>query len=77
MSKMTRITPDMAEEYRARGFWGTQSTSAIWDHDALLYPDKEALVDAKKRLTYSKLKTLSDRFAYWLLKTGFQRTKSW
>jgi non-ribosomal peptide synthetase component E (peptide arylation enzyme) len=73
MSKMTRITPDMVKEYQASGHWGTQSTSDIWDHNALLCPDKEALVDSKKRLTFSQIKMLSDRFAYWLLQTGFKR----
>ena len=73
MSKMTRITPDMVAEFQARGFWGTQRTSDIWDHDALLFPDKEALVDSQKRLTFSQIKLLSDRFAYWLIQTGFKR----
>jgi non-ribosomal peptide synthetase component E (peptide arylation enzyme) len=73
MSKMTRITPEMAAEYRAHGFWGRETTSEIWDRNATLYPDKEALVDSKKRLTYSEIKALSDRFAFWLIKTGFQR----
>ncbi len=73
MSKMTRITQEMAEEYRAKGYWGTERTSDIWDRNALLYPDKEALVDSSKRLTYGQIRTLSDRFAHWLLQTGFQK----
>lgn len=73
MSKMTRITPDMVKEYQSKGYWGTRRTSELWDHNALLFPDKEALVDSRKRLTFSQIKILSDRFAYWLLQTGFKR----
>ncbi len=73
MAKMTRITQEMAEDYRARGYWGTLRTSEIWDNNALYYPDKEALVDARKRLTYAQIKLLSDRFAYWLLRAGFRK----
>jgi len=73
MSKMTRITPDMVQEYQSKGYWGTRRTSEIWDHDALLFPDKEALVDSKSRLTFSQIKRLSDRFAYWLIRSGFKK----
>jgi len=73
MSQMTRITPDMVKEYQTQGYWGTQRTSDIWDHNAVQFPDKEALVDSKKGLTFSQIKLLSDRFAYWLIQSGFNR----
>jgi non-ribosomal peptide synthetase component E (peptide arylation enzyme) len=73
MAKPTRFTQDMIDEYFSKGLWTEETTSDLWDRNAKLYPDKEAFIDSKKRLTWSQLKVLSDRFAYGILDLGFKR----
>jgi non-ribosomal peptide synthetase component E (peptide arylation enzyme) len=73
MAKPTRYTQDMIDEYFAKGFWTEETTSDLWERHAKLHPDKEAFVDAEKRLTWYQLKLLSDRLAHGILDLGFKR----
>jgi non-ribosomal peptide synthetase component E (peptide arylation enzyme) len=63
----------MIDEYFSKGLWTKDTTSDLWDRNAKLYPDKEALVDSKKRLTWSQLKLLSDRLGHGLLDLRLHR----
>lgn len=73
MVKPTRFTQDMYEEYFSKGLWTMDTTSDLWDQNAEKYPDKEAFVDIKRRLTWSQIKQMSDRLAFNLLGLGLRR----
>lgn len=73
MVKPTRYTQEMYDEYFSKGYWTNETTSVIWDQNAEKYPDREAFVDARTRLTWSQVKLLSDRLAFNLMKMGFKR----
>ncbi len=73
MSNPTRFTQAMIDEYVAKGYWAKETTAELWDLNAKLYPDKEALVDSRVRLTWSQVKQRSDNIALNLLKMGYKR----
>ena len=73
MVKPTRFTQDMVDEYMSKGYWTGETTSEIWDKNAKLYPDREALVDSRCRLTWSQVKQRSDRIALGFLELGFKK----
>ena len=55
------------------GLWGNETWSDIWDRNAEQYPDKEALVDNKVRLTWAECKKIIDRIAFGLLELGYKK----
>lgn len=59
-------------KYIEKGYW-KRSFIDYWEKNAELYPKKEALVDSKRRLTWSQVKILSDRLALALLELGLNR----
>lgn len=63
----------MYDEYFSKGYWTDETTSALWDRNAVQYPDQEAFVDAHRRLTWSQVKLMSDRIAFNLLGLGLKR----
>lgn len=63
----------MIETYFAKGYWTDDTTSRLWARNAKRHPDKEAFVSAGRRLTWSQVKTMSDRVAWGLLETGFKK----
>ena len=73
MAKPTRFTQELIDEYLSKGYWTGETTSEIWDKNAQLYPDGEALVDSRSRITWSQVKQRSDRIALGLLELGFKR----
>jgi len=73
LAKATRSTQDMVDEYMSQGYWTGETTTELWDRNAELYGDKEALVDSRKRLTWGEIKQQSDNIALSLLEMGFQR----
>ncbi len=73
MAEPTRFTQEMITEYLAKGYWTAETISEIWDENARLCPDKEALVDSRSRLTWSQVKQYSDRIALVLLELGYQK----
>jgi non-ribosomal peptide synthetase component E (peptide arylation enzyme) len=73
MSKPTRYTGDILEEYFGKGFWTADTTSKLWEENARRYPDKEAYVSSNKRISWSQIKELSDRLALSFLKSGLER----
>ena len=79
MAKLHFYTKEMAElceSYIKKGYWQNKSFVDNWEQNAKLYPDKEALVDSKTRLTWSKVKQLVDRVAFGFLKLGLKRDES-
>jgi non-ribosomal peptide synthetase component E (peptide arylation enzyme) len=77
MAKPTRYTEEMIAEYFRSGDWDYTTNAYYWDRNAELYPDKEAVVDSRNRLTWSKAKQLIDRIALGLLESGTFGTMSW
>jgi len=73
MVKPTRFTKEMFDEYFSKGLWTMDRTTDLWERNAKQYPDKEAFVDYKRRLTWSQLKLMSDRLALGLKELGLRR----
>ncbi len=73
MVKPTRYTQEIYDEYFSKGYWTNETTSEIWDQNAAQFPDREAFVDARCRLTWSQVKLMSDRLAFNLLGLGLKR----
>ena len=73
MAKATRYTRDMVDEYLSKGYWTGETTAELWDRNAELFGDKEALVDSGKRVSWSQVKQKSDNLALNLLDMGFQK----
>jgi non-ribosomal peptide synthetase component E (peptide arylation enzyme) len=63
----------MIDEYVRRGYWDSSLISDFWDRNAVLHPDKEAIVEEERRLTWSQAKKQIDRIALGLLKLGIRR----
>lgn len=73
MVKPSRHTPQLIEEYVTRGYWHPEAITDFWDRNAALYPDKEAIVDSRARLTWRQAKQQIDRVALGLIEMGFHR----
>ena len=65
--KPPRFTDEMVTEYMEKGYWDNLTFAEIWDRNAEKYPEKEAIVDSKTRITWSKAKQLIDRLALGLM----------
>ena len=63
MTFSTRLTDEMRRRYRRAGHWGEDTFYAILARRAAVHPDREALVDRRRRVTYAQLKTRVDRVA--------------
>jgi len=68
-----RFTPELIDDYMKRGFWDDKLVADHVDENARNYPDKEALVDSRYRLTWAEVSKLSDRIALGLLNLGFKK----
>jgi non-ribosomal peptide synthetase component E (peptide arylation enzyme) len=73
MAKPTRYTKEMIDEYLNKGLWRKESIADLWDQNAKLIPQKEALIDSKGRLTWLQVKELSDKIALGFLKRGYKK----
>ena len=61
---------EAAEKYTRLGWWRGITLGNMFDKAAELYPDKEAIVDDRVRLTYSQLREKVDRLAIGFIKIG-------
>ena len=62
-----------AEKYRAKGWWKDQTFSEVLEARARATPDREAMSDARRRITYGQLWAEVKRFAEFLRRQGVQR----
>jgi acyl-CoA synthetase (AMP-forming)/AMP-acid ligase II len=62
-----------AEKYRAKGWWKDQRFSDLLEARARATPDREAMNDARRRITYGQLWAEVKRFAEFLRRQGVQR----
>jgi len=64
------LSQEIIDRYIKEGYWGEED----WvDRNAMEYPDKEALVDSKSRLTFSQVKQKADRLALGFLELGLKK----
>jgi non-ribosomal peptide synthetase component E (peptide arylation enzyme) len=63
MAFSTRLTDDLIRRYRRSGHWGDETFSAILKRHAGAHPEREALVDRGRRVTYAELLRRVDRVA--------------
>ncbi len=75
MAKAIRFSQELIDEYMAKGYWESITYSDLWDRNARDYPEKEAIVDSKARLTWSEAKQKADRIAFGLIELGIERDK--
>ena len=61
------------DEYRAKGWWKDQTFSEILARRAREHPDREAIVDGRRRIHYGQLWAEVKRFAEFLRRQGVQR----
>ncbi|PYM20061.1 MAG: cyclohexanecarboxylate-CoA ligase [Candidatus Rokuibacteriota bacterium] len=66
----TRLTPALIERYTLSGHWGTQTFSQILESRAAAHPDRIAIVDRQRRVTYAELQRRVDRVAAGLAALG-------
>ncbi|MBI4589863.1 MAG: AMP-binding protein [Candidatus Rokubacteria bacterium] len=63
MAFQTRLTPELIDRYTRSGHWESETFSQILARRAAAHPDREALVDARHRVTYAQLRARVDRVA--------------
>ncbi|MDY6862322.1 MAG: AMP-binding protein [Thermodesulfobacteriota bacterium] len=68
----TRLTKELIDEYTNKGYWGKISFLDHLGKNIEKYPDKEALVDKKKRLTFKQWGLLVHRLALGFLELGIK-----
>ena len=73
MAKPTRYTPEMFEEYKEKGYWDSLTVSDVWERNAEIYPDREAVVDSRTRVTWREANRLIDKLAYSFLEMGLTK----
>lgn len=73
MAKPVRYTPELFALYRKLGYWKEERISDYWDRNARAFPDREALVDSRTRLTWAQAKLWIDRIALGLHELGFKK----
>ena len=73
MAKPTRYTPELVAEYTEKGYWEPTILSEVWERNAEDYPQREAIVDSKTRLTWGEARRWIDRIALGFLEQGIKR----
>ena len=73
MAKPVRLTQQMIEDNKRKGIWSDAAIVDLWDRNARLYPNDEAIVDSRTRLTWSQAKVMIDRLALGLIEMGIKK----
>ncbi|MDP2646486.1 MAG: AMP-binding protein, partial [Desulfobacterales bacterium] len=73
MAKGTRFTQEMIDAYLEAGQWTRETLSELWDRNAQKYPDNEAVVDSRTRLTWAQARQWINRLALGLLEAGLKK----
>jgi non-ribosomal peptide synthetase component E (peptide arylation enzyme) len=66
----TRLTDDLIARYQRSGHWSSETFYTVLAARALAHPDRVAIVDRGRRVTYAELKTRVDRVAAGLAALG-------
>src|SRR5499426_3143725 len=59
----TRLTDDLIARYQQSGHWGSETFDSILTARAAAHPDRVAIVDRGRRVTYGELRARVDRVA--------------
>jgi non-ribosomal peptide synthetase component E (peptide arylation enzyme) len=71
--KPTRFSEQMINDYFQKGYWPKESSVDLFNKHAERYPEATALKDSRgNQVTWSELKTKSDRLAVHFIKMGFK-----
>lgn len=73
MSIESNVTKQQIEEYTRAGFWDKWTFCDYIRRWANVFPEKEALIDANNRLTWSQYRNMMDRMALNFLEIGISR----
>src|SRR5438309_9296338 len=63
MKVETRLTDELIARYETSGHWGPETFYSVLAARAASHPDRVAIVDRGRRITYGELKTRVDRVA--------------
>ncbi|MDP7445448.1 MAG: AMP-binding protein, partial [Candidatus Poseidoniia archaeon] len=58
------------EEYISKGYWGNQVLGDVFDHTVRDYPDRIALAQGERRISYREFGKAVDRLSLKLLEMG-------
>lgn len=73
MGKVARYTQEMINTYVEKGYWTRELTVDFWERNAELYPDDEALIDSRYRLTWSEGVRMIHRLTAAFLDLGLKK----
>ncbi|MBI4333773.1 MAG: AMP-binding protein [Chloroflexi bacterium] len=73
MAKATLYTDEVIKKYTSQGIWSAETLSDLYENNARNYPDREALVDHSRRLTWSQANRWIDRLALGFLDLGLKK----
>src|SRR5215471_21377276 len=73
MAFETRLTSEMIARHTASGWWGRDTIYGLLAARVAIHPDREALVDSRRRVAYAALKDGIDRTAAVLKAHGIGR----
>jgi len=73
MTFETRLTSRMIDCYITSGWWGTETVYGLLSARVAEHPDREAILDVRRRITYRELKDGIDRTAAFLKAQGIGR----
>lgn len=68
-----RHTREQVEKYTSRRWWPGINLADVFDRTADIFPDKEAVVDDRLRLTYAQLRTRVECLAAGLMRIGIKK----
>ncbi len=69
----TIFTDEVVEQYTRQGFWGKGTFLDHFERNAERCPEKEYVVDAKGRVSFSRMSKMVDHIAARLLDFGFKK----
>jgi non-ribosomal peptide synthetase component E (peptide arylation enzyme) len=67
------LNEEAANIYIRKGYWRPETLADLCDRNAKDWPEKEAVADSNTRLTWSQVKTESDRLALGFLEMGLKK----
>ena len=72
MGKVARFTQKTIDTYVKEGYWTDDLTVDFWEKNASVYPDDEAIVDSRFRLTWSEAVRIIHRLTARFLELGWK-----
>jgi non-ribosomal peptide synthetase component E (peptide arylation enzyme) len=73
MVKPSNYSQEEMDNFIEQRYWDRANSLDVWERNAEKYPNDEAVVDSKSRLTWSEVKRLSDRIAISFLELGIEK----